>query len=204
MIHTVEYSGCLDAGRAVGCHHDHRHPIALLLPAVQAAREAARLVQCKNNLKQIQPGGVEPRALIGWLPAGGWGCAWVGDPNCGFGRSSPAASSTISPLHGAAAAARPAATAAKQRRQEAMAMQMTQTPITGTSCRPGAGPCSTRSKATIWSNASTPPCRRPGSRRTTRPTADRWPASGIGAEFMGRGRTTCKLARGQPAAPSRT
>ena len=44
--------------------------VALLLPAVQAAREAARANQCKNNLKQIGLGILNYEASLGALPAG--------------------------------------------------------------------------------------------------------------------------------------
>jgi prepilin-type N-terminal cleavage/methylation domain-containing protein/prepilin-type processing-associated H-X9-DG protein len=63
--------------------------VALLLPAVQAAREAARTAQCKNHLKQLSLGALQHDGAHGHLPSAGWLGNWTGDPNEGAGASQP-------------------------------------------------------------------------------------------------------------------
>jgi prepilin-type N-terminal cleavage/methylation domain-containing protein len=72
--------------------------IALLLPAVQAAREAARRSHCINNVKQIALAFHLHHDAQGFYPSSGWygsggvaGFAWWGVPEQGFGKSQPGA-----------------------------------------------------------------------------------------------------------------
>jgi prepilin-type N-terminal cleavage/methylation domain-containing protein len=63
--------------------------VALLLPAIQAARESARRGQCQNNLKQIGLAALGCENANGYFPPSGWGYLWTGDPDRGSGEGQP-------------------------------------------------------------------------------------------------------------------
>jgi prepilin-type N-terminal cleavage/methylation domain-containing protein/prepilin-type processing-associated H-X9-DG protein len=65
--------------------------VALLLPAVQAAREAARANSCRSNLKQLGLAMHMFEAANRKLPSGGWGYLWSGFVDIGGAEGQPGA-----------------------------------------------------------------------------------------------------------------
>jgi prepilin-type N-terminal cleavage/methylation domain-containing protein/prepilin-type processing-associated H-X9-DG protein len=63
--------------------------VALLLPAIQAAREASRRTMCFNNLKQMGLAVQQHIDVTKHFPSGGWGHYWVGLPDRGFDKKQP-------------------------------------------------------------------------------------------------------------------
>lgn len=63
--------------------------IALLLPAIQSARESGRRSTCQNHLRNIAHGFILHEEAYKVFPSGGWGHNWAGDPDHGAGLSQP-------------------------------------------------------------------------------------------------------------------
>jgi prepilin-type N-terminal cleavage/methylation domain-containing protein len=76
--------------------------VALLLPAVQSAREAARRVQCTNNLKQLLLGLANYESHLQLFPPGRVGCDGANQDICagnpGYERSGTSAFILILPM----------------------------------------------------------------------------------------------------------
>lgn len=62
---------------------------SLLLNAIQDSRESARLVMCKNNLRQLTLGVQNHVAAHRHIPSNGWGFGWIGQADRGIGRHQP-------------------------------------------------------------------------------------------------------------------
>jgi prepilin-type N-terminal cleavage/methylation domain-containing protein len=63
--------------------------VALILPAVQQAREAARRTEFRNHLRQLAQAIHNHKSSFQKLPSGGWGWQWVGEPGRGTGVKQP-------------------------------------------------------------------------------------------------------------------
>ena len=63
--------------------------MALILPAVQSAREAARRTECRNNLRQLGLAAAQHESSHGFFPSNGWGYLWIGEPGRGMGPRQP-------------------------------------------------------------------------------------------------------------------
>ena len=63
--------------------------LALLLPAIQAARETGRRNTCKNHLRNMAEAIGHHESVYRRLPSNGWGFQWFGDPDRGTAQNQP-------------------------------------------------------------------------------------------------------------------
>ena len=63
--------------------------VALLMPAVNSARESGRRATCGNNLHQLALGCLTLESKYQHLPTAGWGWQWAGESDRGFGAQQP-------------------------------------------------------------------------------------------------------------------
>jgi prepilin-type N-terminal cleavage/methylation domain-containing protein len=63
--------------------------LGIIFPAIQSARESARRAQCHKNVKELALACLNHELMQGRFPTGGWGVAWTGDADLGFGQSQP-------------------------------------------------------------------------------------------------------------------
>lgn len=63
--------------------------VGLMLPAIQASRESARMTSCKNNLVQLAKGLLGHDAAMVGFPSGGWGDLWLGNVERGSEKQQP-------------------------------------------------------------------------------------------------------------------
>lgn len=63
--------------------------IALVLPFISHAREAARVILCGDNLRNLSLAALNHESAAGAYPSGGWNENWYGDPDVKFGPAQP-------------------------------------------------------------------------------------------------------------------
>lgn len=57
--------------------------VGITVPAVQAARESARVAACRNKVAQLAKGLANLESVMQAFPSGGWGDEWLGTPERG-------------------------------------------------------------------------------------------------------------------------